>query len=407
MPFIRFLKDNGRWLAAGALLTLVSSFGQTFFISVFAGQIRAEFGLSNGAWGGIYSVGTTLSAVVMVWAGGLTDVLRVRHLGALVMAGLALASLSMAFVNAVWALPFVIFALRLTGQGMISHIATVAMARWFVAARGKALAISSLGFALGEALLPVITVMLMGVVYWRVLWVFAALVALLMIPVLTRLLRSERTPASVADESPSSGMGGRHWARRDTLGHWLFWAMAPAMLAPSAFVTALFFQQVHLAEVKGWSHAALVALIPVYTATSVGAAMVFGWLIDRFGSARLMPFYQWPLAAGFVLFSLSETLLGAGIAMAVMALTQGGQSTLSSAFWAEFYGTRHLGGIKAMAAGIMVLGSAAGPAITGVMIDAGVNFDAQMIWIAGYILAASALVAVAIARARKMLPAAF
>jgi len=348
-----------------------------------------------------------LSAVVMVWAGGLTDVLRVRHLGALVMAGLALASLSMAFVNAVWALPFVIFALRLTGQGMISHIATVAMARWFVAARGKALAISSLGFALGEALLPVITVMLMGVVYWRVLWVFAALVALLMIPVLTRLLRSERTPASVADESPSSGMGGRHWARRDTLGHWLFWAMAPAMLAPSAFVTALFFQQVHLAEVKGWSHAALVALIPVYTATSVGAAMVFGWLIDRFGSARLMPFYQWPLAAGFVLFSLSETLLGAGIAMAVMALTQGGQSTLSSAFWAEFYGTRHLGGIKAMAAGIMVLGSAAGPAITGVMIDAGVNFDAQMIWIAGYILAASALVAVAIARARKMLPAAF
>ena len=407
MPFFRFLKDNGRWLAAGALLTLISSFGQTFFISIFAGQIRAEFDLGHGAWGGIYSLGTTLSAVVMVWAGGLTDVMRVRHLGALVMVGLALAALSMAFVSAVWALPFVIFALRLTGQGMISHIATVAMARWFVAARGKALAVASLGFAFGEALLPIVTVALMGIVYWRTLWVVAAVITLLMIPVLMRLLKSERTPASVASESPSAGMGGRHWARRDTLGHWLFWMMVPALLAPSAFVTALFFQQVHLAEVKGWSHAALVALIPAYTFTSVGAAMVFGWLIDRFGSARLMPFYQLPLAAGFVLFSLSETLLGAGIALAVMALTQGGQSTLSSAFWAEFYGTRHLGAIKAMAAGIMVLGSAAGPAITGALIDAGINFDAQMVWIAAYILGASALVGVAIARARKTLPAAF
>ena len=161
-----FLLQNAPWLAAGALLAFLSSFGQTFFISVFAGEIRAEFGLSHGAWGGIYSLGTTLSAAVMVWAGGLTDRFRARVLGSGVLVLLALACLSMAF-STVWLLPLVIFALRLTGQGMTSHISAVAMARWFVAMRGRALSIAALGFSFGEALLPIVFVALLGMFDWR------------------------------------------------------------------------------------------------------------------------------------------------------------------------------------------------------------------------------------------------
>ena len=44
-----------------------------------------------------------------------------------------------------------------------------------------------------------------------------------------------------------------------------------------------------------------------------------------------------------------------------LALTTGANSTLPNAFWAEFYGTAHMGSIKAMAAAIMVFGSAIGP----------------------------------------------
>ena len=90
MTLIRFLRDNAPFLAAGALLSFGSSFGQTFFISIFAGEIRAEFGLSHGAWGGIYTLGTTFSALVMIWAGGLTDRFRARRLGPAAMALLAL-----------------------------------------------------------------------------------------------------------------------------------------------------------------------------------------------------------------------------------------------------------------------------------------------------------------------------
>ena len=88
MGFARFLIDNARWLAAGALLTFMSGFGQTFFISIFAGEIRAEFGLSHGEWGAIYAMGTTASAVVMVWAGALADRFRARTLGPIILLSL-------------------------------------------------------------------------------------------------------------------------------------------------------------------------------------------------------------------------------------------------------------------------------------------------------------------------------
>ena len=124
---IRFILQNSRWLTAGALLTLISSFGQTYFISIFAGEIRAAFNLSHGDWGAIYGFGTFASAIVMVWSGGLTDVMRVRHLGPIVLAALAASCLFIAFNPWVALLPVVIFCLRFTGQGMSTHIAAVAM----------------------------------------------------------------------------------------------------------------------------------------------------------------------------------------------------------------------------------------------------------------------------------------
>ena len=141
MPVPAFLRENAPWLTAGVLLTFLSSFGQTFFISIFAGHIRADFGLSHGQWGGIYTVGTFVSALAMVWAGGLTDRFRVRVLAPVILVLTALACLAMALNPVWWGLFFVIFALRFSGQGMTSHIAVVAMARWFIASRGKALSI--------------------------------------------------------------------------------------------------------------------------------------------------------------------------------------------------------------------------------------------------------------------------
>lgn len=403
MPILAFLRDNAPWLTAGVLLTFLSSFGQTYFISIFAGEIRETFALSHGEWGGIYMLGTTASALVMVWAGGLTDHFRVRRLAPLVLALMVGACLFMATNPVWWLLPFVIFALRFTGQGMLSHLAVVAMARWFVAARGKALSIATLGFALGEAFLPLIFVSLLQVHDWRVLWVAAGIVAAIGIPLLLLLLRRERTPQSWAQTSQSLGMDARHWTRNQSLRHYLFWFMVPALLGPSAFNTAFFFHQVHIAEVKAVSHVALVAMFPIYTAVGIGAMILSGWALDRIGTARLLPFMQLPMVVAFLCFAMAD---GPGLLLAgfvFLAMTTGANSTLPNAFWAEFYGTAHLGSIKAMAAALMVFGSAIGPGLTGLGIDLGLGIEAQFVIIAGYFIFTSVMMAIGVSRARPSL----
>lgn len=405
MAIVDFLRLNARWLGAGALLTFLSSFGQTFFISLFAGEIRAEFGLSHGEWGGIYTLGTTASAIIMVWAGSLTDFWRVRALGGGVLFLLALACLSMALVPAAWMLPIVIFALRFTGQGMTSHIAVVAMARWFIATRGRALSIATLGFSVGEALLPVIFVSAMALMDWRILWVFVAGVAVLGIPVLLMLLRAERTPMSMSHESHAHGMEGRHWNRAEALRHPLFWFMVPALLGPSAFNTAFFFQQVHFAEVKGLAHVELVALFPLYTLMSIAAMIASGWAIDKVGTARLIPFSQVPMIASFLVFSGASSQGGMLVGLFFLALTTGANATLSAAFWAEFYGTRHIGAIKALATAMMVFGSAIGPGMTGGLLDLGVALDTQFIGISAYFGFSTVMMLIGVTRARPHLTA--
>lgn len=398
MNYLKFLRLNWLFLLAGFLLTFTSSYGQTYFISLFAGEIKADFALSDGQWGGIYTIGTTLSAITMIWAGVLTDRFRVRVLAFWVMMALAAACILMA-VNTSWVLlVFVIFALRLTGQGMMSQLGAVAMVRWFEATRGKALSLASMGFAVGQAILPVAFVGLFAVAHWRSLWVLAAGLIILTIPVIMLLLRRERTPQSMADEAQIAGMNGVHWTRAQMLRSGLFFLMIPMVVGPSAWGTALFFQQVHLVEVKGWELVAFVALMPIYTVSSVATTFASGWAIDRFGVSRIVPFQMLPFAVSFAVLAFADTIFMAGVGLVIFGLGQGTQATATSTFWAEYYGTRYIGSIKSVAAALMVFGSAIGPGITGLLIDLGITFPEQMLPISVYYLIAAGLATYGIIR---------
>lgn len=400
-----FLRDNAAFLTAGILICFTSSYGQTFFIALFAAGIKADFGLTDGQWGLVYTVATTLSAVAMVFAGGLTDRLRVRRLALMACGGLALACVAMGTVGGVVALTLTVLALRFFGQGMMSHISAVAMARWFVATRGKALSVASMGFAAGQATLPILFVALMAMVDWRWLWFGAAVLVVLAAPAILRLLRAERTPQSLAKDTPTPGMSGQHWTRGMMLKHWLFWLLVPLLLGPPAFGTALFFHQVHLAETKGWALIDFVALMPVFMAVSVASNFGSGIVLDRIGAGRLICVYLLPFVVAFLVIGMSDTLFGAMVGLMILGVGTGAQATVPTAFWAEYYGTRHLGALKAISVALMVFGSAIGPGLTGVLIDAGLPFPSQMPFIGLYFLGAAALATLGVrAAARSLAP---
>ena len=382
-------RREARWLAAGFSTALASTFGQTAFISVFAADLTARFALGQGGWAGLYALATTLSAILMVWGGALADRHALDRLAAWSMAGVALCCAGMAVVPGAWALVPLVLGLRLFGQGMLSHVAAVAMARWYVAARGRALAVAALGFVVGQATLPLAFTVALGTVAAPTLWGVAAALSLAAIPGLAPLLSTPRTPQGTETATEAPGLGRRHWTRAEVLRTPTFWLLIPAMIATPAFGTAFFFFQTHLPEAKGWDQVGFVALFPLVMGVSVGATLATGALIDRVGATRLLGPALLPMAAGFAGLWAAPTLGWAVPAVAVMALTMGAMNAVPMALWSEMFGTRHIGAVKAAAVAIMVLGTALGPGVIGALIDRGVDFPAQMPWIAGYLVAAA------------------
>ena len=380
--YFQFIRENLSFLAAGFLLSFISGLGQTYFISIFGAEIRNEFGLTNGDWGLIYMVSTGLSAIVMVYAGTLADKYRVRSLSVLVLGLLALGCVALATASTLPMLAMVIFLLRFAGQGMAGHMAIVAMSRWFVATRGRAIAIASLGFMFGEATMPITLVWLKEFVHWQTLWWSFAAFTILMVPVIWLLLTQERTPSSVAKETEAFGLGGRQWTRRDAISHRLFWLMVPGVAFFPAFGTAFWFHQAHFAQIKGWTHLELVSVFPLGTVALAISTVAYGWLIDRVGAIRLLPFFLAPLVVAFVLHWAATSVATTALAVILMGVSGGGQATVLAACWSEFYGTRYIGSIKAAAAAVMVAGSAVGPGLTGLLIDMGFSFEIQQLGVA-------------------------
>ncbi len=403
MPILKFLSDNAPWLGAGVLMTLSSSFGQTFFISIFAGEIRSEFNLSHSDWGEIYTIGTLASAATMMVVGSVADHMRVRRLAAFVMLGLAGMCFAIAITDVVWLLPVMIFGLRFFGQGMLTHIPAVAVGRWFRANRGRAISIVFLGHSFGQALFPAAFVLLMSVSNWRTAWMVAALLPLIAIPPLLVLLKQERRPQSLALEAGGTGMRNMDWTRSQVLRHWLFWATFPGFLAQPVFSTALAFQQVHLSELKGWSHAGFASLFAVMTIANIIGLWIAGGAIDRFGVARVVPLMLVPAALGYSLIAGVSGLDGAAVGMALVGFSTGVIAAVGGVYWPEVYGSRYLGSIRSMATAIMVFATALGPGISGYLIDSGVDFRLQLYGITILSIAASVSLGLAMWRALPLL----
>jgi len=373
-----FVRANARWLATGLLLAVGSSFAQTYFISIFSGEIREAYGLTDGQWGGIYTVTTLASALLLIGFGGRADTVPLSRLAVIVAVVFAVAAALMALGTAIWTLFLAVFLLRFCGQGMMTHMKATAMARWFVATRGRAMAITNLGYPVGEAVLPVVTILIIASIGWRATWgVAAAVIALVLIPTLMVLLAQDRAPAGSNGGQGAPGLHGKHWTRSEVLRHPLFYAFIPFLLTPGFIGTVIFFHAVHVAEVKGWSLTDLGPSYVAYALASVTVGFVSGAVVDRIGPATLLPVALLPMAVGMFLIGPAETPVGWAVALSLVGVTQGVGATLSGTLMPSLFGTRHLGSIRAIATAVMVFSTAIGPGITGWFIDRGVTYPEQ------------------------------
>ncbi|WP_052738323.1 hypothetical protein [Robbsia andropogonis] len=77
--YVKFGVSNWRNLLFGLVLMTLSSFGQTFYISLFGPHLREEFYLSYGSLGAVYAAATITSAMSLTFVGQWIDRITVRQ----------------------------------------------------------------------------------------------------------------------------------------------------------------------------------------------------------------------------------------------------------------------------------------------------------------------------------------
>lgn len=387
---LAFLRQNAPWLAAGMLLTFSSSFGQTFFISLFGGQIRADFNLTNGEFGGVYLLGTLGSAALMVFVGKIVDVYTPRQVGVVSLLGLACACVAISFANSVAFLVFAFFLLRFFGQGMMSLTALTAMGRWFDATRGKAVSFTNTGHQIGEALLPISVVGILLVTNWRQAWlIYAVVIAFIAIPALWLLFGKDRVPQNQARSAKS--IAARQWSKAEMVRDPLFWIASFGYLSPPFIGTAVFFHQVYMVELKGWELSWFASGFSIYAVVTLGFGILTGLGVDKFSAKALLPYFLLPLSISLLLLAFFDTPYIIPVVFVFLGLNGGGFSTLFGALWPEIYGVKHLGEIRALIVALMVFASALGPGVIGWLIDYGVPLETQFLFMSAYCIVISGM----------------
>ena len=394
MNACRSLRRASSALFFGFLLAFSSNVGQTFFIAFFSGEIRNDLGLSHGKFGAIYSAATLGSAIAFLWLGKSTDKYDLPRLGAAALLGLSGCMIVMANAYSVFVLCLALFGMRLLGQALPGHIAITAMARWFSAERGRAISIATLGYPVGEALLPILVATFLTLMTWREIWAYASLIMLsILLPAMlwsSHLLRSCNLDQHHELLPEKKNRELKSWTRAQVLRDQRFYMLLPGLLAPPFIITGILFHQVHLLEMKSWLLSEFAACYPFYAISATIFTLVAGWMVDRFGAVYLLQFYLLPLGFGLALIGCIDEFLVAPVFMALIGASAGGATVLFGALWAEMYGTDNLGSIRSLSVTLQVFSTAVAPALIGALIDIGIRLETQLIVLSLYVFICTA-----------------
>jgi predicted MFS family arabinose efflux permease len=371
------LSLNKKVIIFGFIFTFFSSFGQSFFLGLFNAPIRNELGITHGQFGSIYASATICSSLLLIWVGKKIDDYRILNYSFFVVVLLFASTLFFSFINSVYFLAAGIFLMRLSGQGLMSHASTTTISRFFEKSRGRALSTIWFGLSTAEFILPVLITYFFLIYSWRTVWQGIAILIILLLPfVILNTIKSVNLDSRETDNnSKLKKIKIKSWRRRDVIKDYRFYIVSLNMLAMPWMATGIFVYQSFISDSKMWAVYTIPKAFMVYSITSIITLFMSGFLVDKYTGRKLVLYMNLPLLlAMFTLFQFNHQI-SAYVFLGLIGVSNGLANILGSSTWAEIYGVKYIGSIKALTTAFMVFSTAFGTAVFGLLIDRGFSIE--------------------------------
>ena len=372
----------------GFIFTFFSSFGQSFFLGLFNSSIRDALSITHGQFGSIYASATLLSSLVLVWIGKKIDDVNILKFASYVIIFLSASCFIFSKISSVIFLFIGIFLMRLAGQGLTTHAATTTISRYFDKNRGRALSTGWLGLSLAEFCMPVLIVFLLTFIEWRDIWISISILVIIILPITAyALVRNVKLDTREDSNNKSEILREiKQWKRIEVLKDYRFYVICMTMLAMPWIATGTFVYQSFISTSKGWGPYIIAQSFMAYSIFSVITLFISGFLIDKFSSRKLLIYMNMPLLLATVILFYFDSSISSFIFLALIGISNGLANVLGSSTWAEIYGVKHIGSIKALTTALMVFSTAFGTALFGILIDYGLSVEQIAVVSGVYIL---------------------
>ena len=380
MSSISDRSNTYRWIVVGcSFLVLFVSQGMTLGgLQVFDEKLINHLSevsggpISLGAFKTGLSIMFVTAGILGMLAGWLCDKVGARKL---ILAGLVLLAVGNYMYSDVQTLQDVyiisaLYGLVLVLCGLMINVYLVSS--WFTKKRGLAIGLVLAGTSLGNAAFPKLNGWLMETMDWQVVFTWIAWIPALIIPVLFFFLKD--SPSTQGGESnAASGLPQLSgYSLKEALLSRNFWIVAIIAMCTFYGILAMSGHTYLFFRGQGYAEATAAWAVSIVFLGGLVGKLLSGYLAESFGRKRV-------LLIGLLMMLLGIAAMVAAIVYASSLLVWGGLVlfgfgwggiyTLIQVLAADLFGMLALGKILGAINILDTMGGAAGPIVTGIMVD--------------------------------------
>ena len=363
-----------------------------FLFSVFLKPMSEDFGWTRSATVGAVTIGTLGAAVFGAVLGPYLDRYGPRFLvsGAALLMGAS--AIAVSRVSSLWTFYLFYFVGRAMSQSILGDTLTAAIvSKWFIRRRGTALALTTMGLAMGGLILALLVQAIISRYGWREGWIALGLLAwgLTVLPALLFLRRTPedmgllpdgapRVPTDLTSENlstvaspPAPGAeGAEHsWTRSEAVRTKAYWLLATILALSTLNGTAVTFHMVPYLTDIGISGSIAVAVLGTYAMMLALSLPVWGIVADRIGVQTTALLGAAITFCGVALLLVGKPIFVAFLAAVAIGIGSGGFHLAMNLLWASYFGRHYLGAIMGLALVCQMGGNSLGPITAALIFD--------------------------------------